>query len=62
MPPCPTYLLDVGPNLTQILIQLLTLVGVVYGVARVVANGKATEAIAASPILNGGNPHPPPQH
>jgi hypothetical protein len=50
---CPTYLLDIGPNLLQVLVQLLTLAGVVYGVTRVLANGQAVKTSTAAIIANG---------
>jgi hypothetical protein len=53
MTPCPTYLLDIGPNLLQVLVQLLTLTGVVYGVTRVLANGQAAKISTAAIIANG---------
>ena len=56
MPSCPTYLVDIGPNLLQVLVQVVTLVGVAYGVTRVLANGKAVQATTAAVVANGHSP------
>jgi hypothetical protein len=56
MPSCPTYLVDIGPNLLQVLINAVTLAGTFYGITRVLANGKAAQVSTAAIIANGHAP------
>lgn len=56
MTPCATSIFDIGPNLLQVLVQVVTLVGVAYGVTRVLANGKAVQATTAAVVANGHSP------
>jgi hypothetical protein len=53
MPACPTYLIDIGPNLFQVLVEVVTLLTAAYGVTRVLANGQAAKASTAAIIKNG---------
>lgn len=50
---CPTYLIDIGPNLLQVLVQVITLVTAAYGVTRVLANGQAAKTAHAALMANG---------
>jgi hypothetical protein len=56
MPPCATSIIDIGPNLLQVVVQLLTLVGTAYGITHVLATEKAVKRVPSLIISNGKGP------